>query len=204
MFPFAQTNKLPIWTMQSYPSPNINNSNACKKLSNSSWFCDPDSIISTSDEISIEAKIMDIRNRTNSSCICNSSYEGFRFGVAIAARTCKDGRSKKDFANGVREVIWKLSTDPILCDDSVLMMLFVQEQHVSIATGLKARKLLPDGAVKAITGGMRNHLKRHRYGPALLYGATESYLYLSKQKVYKKPGKVICNHDYSFLCQDQC
>ena len=177
-----------VWTLNNYPSPMIytNVSDPCDSISH--WFCDPDAIISKYYEENIVSRLTKIRRYTKSPCSGNS-YKGFSVGVAIANKIYKDGSSIKDrarrFAYHVREFTWGLPASPADCDDSVLLMLFVQERFVYISTGEKARVLLPDGAVNAIISTMRNDLAYDKFGSAMYKGTYHIYQYLSKSKVYK-------------------
>ena len=175
-----------IWRASTYPSPFVGN--ACKRNKNESWVCDPDSVISKSDADEIDVMLEQIRRYSHSPCYY-SRYNGYNVGVAIADKVQISYSIKstaKSFAYYVRENTWKLPSDRLSCDDSVLLMLFKDARYVEISTGSLARKLIPDGAVSEIISKMRNDLSQNRFGAGLKTGVLEISLYLRKQKKYEK------------------
>ena len=174
-----------VWKWQNYPNPLNDPTDICKRGGNTSWTCDPDSIISRSDADKVDILLKKIRTSTSTKCSLSNDERGYRVGVAIAEQIYNDGKSKeprfRSFACNVRERRWKLPSRSE-CDDLVLIVLSKNDRYVYISAGSEARKKLTDCAVKKVINEMRTSLSQNRFGPGLVNGVEEIYLYLSGKK----------------------
>ena len=173
------------WKWQKYPNPLNDSNDLCKRRGNTSWICDPDSVISRSDADKVDILLKKIRTSTLTKCSPSGQESGYRVGVAIAVQIYDDGQIKdsrfRTFAYNVREYGWKLPSS-INCDDSVLMVLSKNNRYVYISTGSEARRKLTCCAVEEVIKKMRTTLSKSRFGPAFVRGVTEMYPCLNKTK----------------------